>query len=312
VGVTAHLRGIVIAGGLAALALALGFVTLLMNQTASQAAPHTVLPLKARHHTTTTQNGASVKVVKRVDPNLVAALDGGLPRSVAKGLAAKPVVVVELTSPQDSVAKLALGEAKAGAADGGASFVSVDVDVDGGDVQVLTRLLGELPVAPAALVYTRPATLYVTLPGFNDRVTIQQAVQNAAPVTTVSALAVTSDWATRAVVICRETYAQLGTIGPVNDPVKLAAQKTQFKAIGTRFLTQMKALKPAAGKAAQVKQLNVLLAKSFATENAIIAAGAAHNLSALVAAKGRATGYQLQINKLERKLGASGCVEAAA
>ena len=49
VAATAHLRGIVIAGALAALALALGFVTLAMNQTTSKAATHTIVPLKDRH-----------------------------------------------------------------------------------------------------------------------------------------------------------------------------------------------------------------------------------------------------------------------
>jgi hypothetical protein len=45
-----HLRGIVIAGALAALALGLGFVTLVMNQSASHPAPHVIIPLKDRHH----------------------------------------------------------------------------------------------------------------------------------------------------------------------------------------------------------------------------------------------------------------------
>ena len=182
-GASAHLRGIVIAGGLAALALALGFVTLMMNQTAAPASAHTVLSLTARHLEKTTHKPSATRPVKKVvvDPNLVAALQAGLPRSVAKALAAAPVAVVELTSPQDPVAQLALGEAKAGAALGGASFVQVNVDQNGEDVQTLTRLLGQLPTAPATLVYQRPSTLTVTLPGFNDRTTVQQAVTDAEP-----------------------------------------------------------------------------------------------------------------------------------
>lgn len=180
-GASAHLRGIVIAGGLAALALALGFVTLMMNQTAAPASAHTVLSLTARHLKGATHKPSAARPVTRVDPNLVAALQAGLPRSVAKALAASPVVVVELTSAQDPVAQLALGEAKAGATLGGASFVQVNVDQNGSDVQTLTRLLGSLPTAPAALVYQRPSTLTVTLPGFNDRTTVQQAVTDAEP-----------------------------------------------------------------------------------------------------------------------------------
>jgi hypothetical protein len=194
---SAHLRGIVIAGGLAALALALGFVTLAMNQTASHASTAPVLSLKARH-AAAAAGGKKPSAVKpkRVDPNLTAALDAGLPRPVALALAAAPVAVVELTSKRDPVAQLAFGEAQAGAKLGGASFVSIDVDRDGGAVEVLTRLIGALPVAPAALVYARPASLVLTLTGFNDRTTVQQAaadaaqaLRDAAPVAKTPALA---------------------------------------------------------------------------------------------------------------------------
>jgi hypothetical protein len=203
-----HARGIVIAGALAALALALGFVTLGMNQTASQAAAPAITPLKDRHHSAGTAKTsvakkrlaaksatakaatakAAMKVaakpkqkvaIKRPNPNLVAALKAGLPRSVAEGLAKRPVVVVELWSRNDPVGLLSAGEAQAGAALAGAAFVGVNVDQDGGAISVLTRALGKIPVAPAALVYTRPATLSITLTGFNDRTAIQQAVASA-------------------------------------------------------------------------------------------------------------------------------------
>ena len=213
---SSHLRGIVIAGVLAAIALALGFVTLSMNQTASPAAARPIVPLKLRHHAVKAQprNVAGVPkshatkkaaAVRKPNPHLVAALQAGLPRSVARALAAHPVAVVELFSRGDSVAKLAAGEALVGTALAGASFVLVDVDRNGGDVEVLTRLLGKLPIAPATLVYMRPGTLYVTLTGFNDRTVVQQAVANAeapsatraatttaTPTTTVSAAPATA------------------------------------------------------------------------------------------------------------------------
>jgi hypothetical protein len=192
---SAHLRGIVIAGVLAAVALALGFVTLAMNQTASNAAAPAITPLKLRHRAVTGATAAATKPqvarkkkpVVRIDPNLTAALKAGLPRSVARALAARPVAVVQFTSQGDEVAKLALGEARVGATLAGASLVPVAVDGDGGAVEVLTRLLGKLPTAPATLVYIRPATLYVTLPGFNDRTVIQQAAANAAAPSTTTA-----------------------------------------------------------------------------------------------------------------------------
>ena len=198
-----HLRGIVIAGVLAAVALALGFVTLAMNQTASKAATtHTIIPLHLRHHvagarttssatTTTPAVKKKPKPVARINPNFTAALKAGLPRSVARALAAHPVAMVQLTSKGDQIAQLALGEASAGSTLAGAALVPVYVDGNGGDVEVLTRLLGKLPTAPATLVYIRPATLYVTLPGFNDRTIIQQAAENANSPTAASNTATT-------------------------------------------------------------------------------------------------------------------------
>lgn len=181
---SAHLRGIVIAGVLAAVALALGFVTLGMNQSSSSAGTHQVLSLKQRGLASAKTTKPAVKkkqVVKKNAPNahLVAALRAGLPRSIATALAAKRVVVVSLTSASDSVAGLALHEAQAGATLAGASFVTISVDRDGGDASKLTGVLGNLPVAPATLVYVRPATLYVQLDGFNDRTVVQQAAHSA-------------------------------------------------------------------------------------------------------------------------------------
>ena len=179
-----HLRGIVIAGVLAAVALALGLVTLGMNQSRSSAAAHTVLSLKQRGLASakaapakkTAKKGAPKKVP---NAHLVAALRAGLPPSVAVGLALRPVTVVALTSLTDSVAGLSMHEAEAGAALAGASFVAIGVDRDGGDASLLTAVLGKLPVAPATLVYVRPAKLYVLLPGFNDRTVVQQAAHSA-------------------------------------------------------------------------------------------------------------------------------------
>lgn len=176
-----HLRGIVIAGALAVVALALGFVTLAMNQSSSSASPHTVLSLKARHLATAKPAKPAAKPVKHkpLNAHLVAALKAGLPRSVASGLAAHRVTVVALTSSQDPVAALATRETEAGARLSGASFIRVSVDRDGGDASALTALLGKLPVAPATLIYVRPGTLYLQMAGFNDKTMVQQAALNA-------------------------------------------------------------------------------------------------------------------------------------
>ena len=178
---SAHLRGIVIAGVLAAVALGLGFVTLAMNQSKSSAATHEVLTLKQRGLSSAKPALTQKKKAQHKAPNvhLVAALKAGLPRSIAQGLAAAPVVVVALTSATDSVAGLSMHEAQAGARLARASFVSIGVDRDGGDASQLTALLGDLPTAPATLVYVRPGRLFVQLPGFNDRTVVQQAAHSA-------------------------------------------------------------------------------------------------------------------------------------
>jgi hypothetical protein len=209
-----HLRAIVIAGTLAAVALALAFVTFAMNQSTSSAAPpKVILPLHARHAVSSTVSAKAPAVrtpavktpavkpkakpkkkVVRVDPNLKAALAAGLPRPVAQALASSKVAVVELTSADDSVAQQALAEAEAGAKLGGASFVKVSVDSDSPTLQALTRVLENVPDAPATLVYTRPATLSLSLSGFVDKTVVQQAVTNVlaqieagAPTTTTAA-----------------------------------------------------------------------------------------------------------------------------
>jgi hypothetical protein len=190
--VTPQLKAILIAGGLAALALVLGFFTLSMNQSSSNAAPPTILPLKERTHAGASKTASKpavkaavkakakprVKPKPKPNPVVVAAVAAGLPKSVAVQLGAKRAVVVALFSSSDEVDGLARAEAASGAALAGAGFVAVDVDADK-DSATLTRTLGALPPAPATLVYTRPATVYITLPGFNDRTTVQQAAANA-------------------------------------------------------------------------------------------------------------------------------------
>jgi len=69
--VSPHLRGIVLASALATLALALGFVTLAMNQSASKTATHKILSLKERHLLATgSKTKAHVKPAP-VDPQQV-------------------------------------------------------------------------------------------------------------------------------------------------------------------------------------------------------------------------------------------------
>ena len=212
---SSHVRGLVIAGALAAVALALAFFTLAMNHSGSPAVPQAAAALTA------TPAPAAVKVVVKAAPkakpkpnrNLVAALKAGLPRSMALGLAAHRVVVVSLTSAADPVAVMTGLEAHAGARLADASFVKVSVDRNGGDASALTRVLGVLPVAPATLIYIRPATLVATLPGFNDRTIVQQAAIDAKSVTPQAVAAAAAAAATTT------TTATPATPAPVTPPV---------------------------------------------------------------------------------------------
>jgi hypothetical protein len=192
-----HLRGLIIAGALAAVALALAFATLTMNQSSSSASPHPITRTTAGVAPTTPAAAKVHKTVvkpKPLDANLVAALKAGLPRSIANALALHRVVLVALTSADDPIAAMAAREAQAGALLAGASFVEVSIDRNGGDASALTRVLGSLPVAPATLVFVRPSTLFVTMPGFNDKTTLQQAAINgaAAPVVDPTVAAATA------------------------------------------------------------------------------------------------------------------------
>jgi hypothetical protein len=186
--VTPQLRAILLAGTLAALALVLGFMTLARNQADSSAGTvKAIVPLhlraKAKPRAAAQAPAAkavAAKPVAKPDANVAAALAAGLPRGIAVQLGAHRVVVVQLFSGSDEVDRLARDEAAAGAKDGGAGFVAVNVDRDNADAAALTRVLGSLPPAPASLVYVRPAALYVTLAGFNDHTTVRQAAANAA------------------------------------------------------------------------------------------------------------------------------------
>ena len=313
-----HLRGIVLAGALAALALALGFVTLAMNQTASRATPQTILPLKDRHHGTAAKRVAPAKPVaphrvapaKPADPNVVAAERAGLPAQVANALGRSPVAVVELSSREDPVAQLSAVEARLGAADAGAAFVAIGVDSDGGAVGTLTRLLGRLPDVPASLVFVRPATLYVTLPGFNDRKAVQQAAASAA-LTVVPPPVAAPSWAQQADALCAAASSQLAALGGPSNAKRLAAQKSRFEGIATTFLAKLKELTPPAGSAAQVAQLNRLLEENFAAIDGMVAAYTLKNRPAMAAALHRAGAIAPQLNGLVRQLGATGCAGLA-
>jgi len=339
---SAHLRGIVIAGGLAVLALVLGFFSLGMNQPSSSAAPATtIVPLKDRRpasarpaHTVAAKTVPATKaraVTRRaprrapIDVHLAAALKLGLPRTVARALAERPVAVVALTSHEDQIDQMAAAEARAGAALAGASYVAVSVDTDGA-AATLTRVLGALPSAPASLVYERPGTLYTTLVGFNDRTTIQQAAATALAAyaaanekplaaastgTHAAAAAPKLSWRQRANALCRGVAARLSTL--VASPAPAAARaQSEYEAVSARFLSSLAAVRAQPDEAASVARLNALLRRYLAAGDEELAAAIRKDAPGVAAATARLRVLRAEIAPLERKLGVADCARATA
>lgn len=103
--------------------------------------------------------------------------DGGLPKILSAALANHRVVVVGLYDPDAAVDKIALAEARAGAAVAGVGFVALNVFAEA-QSRPLLELLGTLE-NPSVLVYRRPEALFARIGGFADRETVAQAAANA-------------------------------------------------------------------------------------------------------------------------------------
>ncbi|MFL5960937.1 MAG: hypothetical protein ACJ75G_11815 [Gaiellaceae bacterium] len=101
----------------------------------------------------------------------------GLPVQVARALQKHSVVVVSLSSPEADLDQLAGAEAKAGAADMGVGFVSLDVHHQRPGMAILHRL--GIVSTPAVLVVKRPGGVYADFKGFVDRDVVAQAVADA-------------------------------------------------------------------------------------------------------------------------------------
>jgi len=178
-----HLKPILIAGLLAAAAVALGMLTL-SRQAADSSGDAAPAPL-VTHTTHATPVPVAAKPVAkpkpkpRVNPSFRAARAAGLPKAVAEQFAARPVVVVTLFSSESDVDELAQGEAKAGAELAAAGYAGVDVAKEGAS-GAITKVFGVLPL-PTTLVLVRPSYTqpYVRLDGFADRETVAQAAANA-------------------------------------------------------------------------------------------------------------------------------------
>lgn len=101
----------------------------------------------------------------------------GLPLAVDAALRSHEVVVVSLYVPNARVDELAIAEARAGAALGGAGFVALNV-LEEKTAKPLLAKLGTLE-DPSLLVVKRPGEVKLQLSGFVDRDTVAQAAATA-------------------------------------------------------------------------------------------------------------------------------------
>jgi hypothetical protein len=179
--------------GLAVLALGAGFLLMSRDQSSSQAAEHTVIPLSQRKGAKpkkqkANRNRPAHKPAAKPKPKPVApkpkpvapkpaATDDGLPSALSAALARNRVVVVSLYVPDVELDDMSMQEARAGATAAGAGFVALNV-LNEGQSRPLTKELGILE-DPAVLVFRRPGELVVRFSGFADKQTVLQAARNA-------------------------------------------------------------------------------------------------------------------------------------
>lgn len=145
---------------------------------AKHAAPVKHASTSKTHAKTATKTHAKKVAAKPVARgNLVYA---DLPAPLQWQLAQHKVVVVSFYNPNADVDSISVAEAHAGALDGSAGFLLVNV-LDNKIAGILTALLpgGGLLPEPGVLVYRAPGDIMVRLDGFVDRTSVAQAVTNA-------------------------------------------------------------------------------------------------------------------------------------
>jgi hypothetical protein len=113
----------------------------------------------------------ALNAVRKVTPT-------GFPKEIDAALARHEVVVVSLVVPGSRVDELAAGEARAGAAAGGAGYLALNV-LNERVARALLSKLGSIR-DPSLLVLKQRGEIALTLNGFADRETVAQAAANAA------------------------------------------------------------------------------------------------------------------------------------
>jgi hypothetical protein len=320
-----HLRGILIAGALAAVAAALGMFTLSRQQVDSSAAMPTVLPkrhlapagkplvaarpkahaVRSKAHAVSKAKAAPPR--PSVDPVVRAAHSAGLPGPVANAFAGHAVVVVTLYARSSSVDETTEAEAEAGALLAGAGFVPIDVTREGAS-GALVEAAGVL-TPPVTLVYAQPEfKLAARLDGFADKETVAQAARNANP-TPAGGTAAQTAWARGADVLCDRVADDLSALN-VKTTTDLKTKTPQLQAIGAAFVTGLGKLRAPAGSESSVTQFVQLESQNVDLTEQLVAAVAAKNPVATASATAQQSAVGQQANALALSLGATHCAGA--
>jgi hypothetical protein len=108
----------------------------------------------------------------------------GYPWAVAHALVKNPVVVVAIVAPHSRIDQIALGEAKAAAAETNAGFVQVNAYAQAQIAPLASKV--QITSNPAVLVMKRPTEVTIQINGWADRDSIAQAVDDARDATAAS------------------------------------------------------------------------------------------------------------------------------
>ncbi|MFL5926359.1 MAG: hypothetical protein ACJ77E_05440 [Gaiellaceae bacterium] len=127
---------------------------------------------------TTAQHGGKTRIHVNARPvHRTAVAPSGLPWAVQDALAHHPVVVVAVVTSKAPVDQLTLAEAKAGAHSGKAGFVEVNA-YSQHQIGPFDSMI-TVSANPAILVMRGPKAVTIQVPGYVDRQSVMQAIDDA-------------------------------------------------------------------------------------------------------------------------------------
>jgi hypothetical protein len=296
----------------AILALGGGLLLLARGQSSPSAAVNDIKPLHpVKHHVKSLAKAPAKKAKPANKPRTPSVIDG-MPGTLAVALRSNPVVVAALYAPGASVDVVAREEARQGAALAGAGFVALDVSNNRVAAPLTSLLTGAATAAdrvlddPAVLIFQRPKTLFVRFNGYTDRDTVAQAAENAGAVRT-TVVGNSAAWATRANAICGRMASDLLALPLPSSGRSLLDWVDKVNGVLENTVHSLRALKPPAGRAAEVRKMLALYESAVARSRAIVADLRAGKRPDLAAFQQRISVLGSRANAIAVDLGATAC-----